>query len=249
MATVILMDTNTLSTTSSLEEIGANLSVVVPCFNEAKSLELILRKVRNELPCSEIVVVDDGSTDGCGEISEGLRRSLQLVVIHQENAGKGAAISAGLHRVTRDWVVIQDADLEYEPSDILTMLQVLIDHPQVQAVYGTRYGSKGRADGGAIFNYWGVRLFSSLLRIRFGVRVSDPHTCYKLIRTDLLREFDLSLKGFEFCTEVTCKLLRRGVSIVEVPIRYTPRNVAQGKKIGWRDFITTGLAYMRFCFR
>lgn len=220
------------------------LSVVVPCFNERDSVEALLRKVRSELPPAEIVIVDDASTDGSADAVAGLVDELRLTLIrHEQNGGKGAAVRTGLEAVTGDWFVIQDADLEYEPSDLPEMLNAAQSCPDA-AVYGSRYLQQGRARGGAVLNYLAVRILAVLTWLLYGRWLTDPHTCYKLLPTTLGRALQLRSHGFELCAEINSRLLAGGIDILEVPIHYHPRSHAEGKKIRLKDFFTTVWTYL-----
>ena len=230
-------------------EISSELSVLVPAFNEAGTIECILRRVRDALPDAEIIVVDDGSTDGTLAIAESLKEPLALRVIAlQQNSGKGCAVKRGLEHATRRWVVIQDADLEYEPCDLQRLVAYATEGNRI-AVYGSRYRSRGRACGGPWLNFIGVKLLALLEWILYGRWLSDPHTCYKMLRRDVFRSLDLQSSGFEMCAEINSKLLRDGVSIPEIPIHYTPRNAADGKKIRLSDFFIAVWTYVRYRFR
>ncbi|GIX00666.1 MAG: hypothetical protein KatS3mg111_3998 [Pirellulaceae bacterium] len=232
----------------SSRDISASLSVIVPCYNEAPTVVALLRRVRRAVPEAEIIVVDDGSTDGTGELIDGLAREVDLHVLRMEaNAGKGAAVRRGLKLATRRWVVIQDADLEYEPEDLRRLAEEA-DSGSGVAVYGSRFKRRGHVDGGRWLNYVGVRVLALLQWLLYGRWLSDPHTCYKMIRRDVLRAMNLRSRGFELCAEINSRLLRAGYEIAEVPIRYEPRGVAEGKKIGIRDFFSAAWTYVRYRF-
>jgi dolichol-phosphate mannosyltransferase len=228
--------------------LGQRLSVIVPCFNEVATIEEILRSVRTTVPNAQMIVVDDGSTDATLTVISSLADELELVVVPEaNNCGKGSAVRAGLARVTRDWVVIQDADLEYNPQEILKLLECA-EKEDLSAVYGSRYLHAGRAVGGAWLNYWAVKLLACVQWLLYGRWLSDPHTCYKLVKADLLKNLGLRSNGFEFCAEVNSKLLSLGVEIRELPIAYVPRTVAEGKKIKPHDFFIAAWTYVRVRF-
>ncbi|MDP1560890.1 MAG: glycosyltransferase family 2 protein [Pirellulaceae bacterium] len=223
---------------------GHRLSVIVPCFNEEGTVETILRRVRAALPGAEIIVVDDGSGDKTVERAEMVASEVCLKLLSlSKNCGKGAAVRAGLSLVTREWVVIQDADLEYDPQDI----GALLDYAQTKdapVVYGARYLQAGRAAGAARLNYFAVKMLAVVQWLIYGRWLSDPHTCYKLIKADLFEPLDLKSNGFELCAEINSKLLAMGVEIQELPIGYQPRTVAEGKKIKSRDFFVAAWTYL-----
>jgi glycosyltransferase involved in cell wall biosynthesis len=214
------------------------LSVIVPAYNEAETVAQVIERVLSvELEGfeREIIVVDDGSTDGTREILErmdGQWPDLVRVEHHEQNRGKGAAVRTALEHVTGDVVITQDADLEYDPEDYPKLLARFED-PAVQVVYGSRNLRNNPRSSWSF--YWGGRLVSWVSNLLYGSKLTDEATGYKLLRTDLLRSLDLQADGFEFCPEVTSKVLRRGVKIHEVPISYQPRTLEEGKKISWRD--------------
>jgi glycosyltransferase involved in cell wall biosynthesis len=167
------------------------------------------------------------------------------VLRHTQNRGKGAAIRTGLAMVTGDLVLVQDADLEYDPAEYPVLLAPFSD-PTVQAVYGSRNLRRNPRSNFAF--YWGGRFLSGVANRLFGSHISDEATGYKVVRTSLLRALNLQSEGFEFCAEVTAKLLRRGVRICEVPISYRPRSRAEGKKIRWHDGIVAVWTLVRYRF-
>lgn len=221
------------------------LSVVVPCFNEFATLEPLIDRVRQSLPNSQIILIDDGSTDGSRQLGERIAAKFPLDFDALKcNRGKGAAVRRGLELADRDFVIIQDADLEYEPSDIVELLRHAIETNAV--TYGSRYLNRGRSTHGSRLNYYGVKVLGILLRCVQGRRLSDPHTCYKLLPTQLARQLDIQSNGFELCAELNSKLLASGHPIDELPIRYNARTVREGKKIGWRDFFQAARTYLRY---
>ncbi|MGD2177381.1 MAG: glycosyltransferase family 2 protein [Anaerolineae bacterium] len=214
------------------------LSVIVPVYNEAETVVRVIERVLSvELEGFEleIIVVNDGSTDGTYKILErmdGQWPDLVKVEHHEQNRGKGAAVRTALEHVTGDIVITQDADLEYDPKEYPKLLASFED-PAVQVVYGSRNLLDNPRSSWSF--YWGGRLVSWVTNFLYGSGLTDEATGYKLLRTDLLRSLDLKADGFEFCPEVTGKVLRRGIGIHEVPIHYQPRSAEEGKKIGWRD--------------
>lgn len=228
------------------------LSVIIPVYNEAATISLVIERVLDvELGGyeREIIVVDDGSTDGTGTALTdlGARWPGRLKVVrHERNRGKGAAIRTALEHVTGDIVLTQDADLEYDPRDYPALLAPFED-PAVQVVYGSR---TLRANPRSSWSfYWGGRLLSWVASLLYGARVSDEATGYKAFRVNLLRSLNLQPTRFEFCPEVTGKILRRGIEIHEVPISYRPRSVVEGKKIRWRDGLQAVWTLAKYRFR
>lgn len=222
------------------------LSVIIPARNEGPTLAEILRRVEATGLVHQIIVVDDGSTDHSPALLARLNTTAfpaLCVVTHEKSQGKGAAIKSGLARVTGDVVLIQDADLEYDPADYPALLAPFSD-PETHAVYGSR-NLRPNPRSTQLF-YWGGRLLSSLTNWLYGSRLTDEATGYKAIRATLFRQLELTETGFEFCPEVTAKLLRRGVRIREVPISYVPRTRAEGKKIRWRDGATAVWTLLKY---
>jgi dolichol-phosphate mannosyltransferase len=211
------------------------LSVIIPVYNEEATLEEIIARVYATGLIHEIIAIDDGSTDNSSAILAQFqsRDHFPLRLLrHDRNRGKGAAIRTGMAAVTGDLVLVQDADLEYDPADYPTLLAPFSD-PAVQVVYGSRNLRRNPRSSFAF--YWGGRLLSWVANWLYGSHITDEATGYKVIKTKLLRDIGLETDGFEFCPEVTAKLLRRGVTIHEVPISYTPRSWEKGKKIQWYD--------------
>jgi dolichol-phosphate mannosyltransferase len=215
------------------------LSVIVPLLNERSTLAEVIHRIRATDFHLEIIAVDDGSTDGSVALLEDLRREPGAplrVLRHERNQGKGAAVRTGLEAATGGIVLIQDADLEYDPADYGALLAPFADL-SVGAVYGSRNLRAGNGRSNFAF-YWGGRFLSWFANRLYGARLTDEATGYKVVRTPLLRELELHASGFDFCAELTGKLLRRGVRIVEVPISYRPRSRTEGKKIRWHDGLT-----------
>ncbi len=209
------------------------LTIVIPCYNEEKTILEIFRRVEAaELGVAkEIVVVDDGSKDQTPEILKTLERA--TVILLPENRGKGAALRAGFAAATGDYVVVQDADLEYDPADLKLLVAKAREGHKV--VYGSRRLGRGRNPMAGLSYYAGGVLLSWLTNILYGTRITDEPTCYKMFERKLLLGLPLTCTGFEFCPEVTAQVARRGEKIVEVPIGYQPRSRHEGKKINWRD--------------
>ena len=219
------------------------LSVLMPVYNEAATLEEILRRVQAVPIEKEIIVVDNISTDGTRAIlkemvargdavwseSEGEIR----VAFQTENNGKGASVRRALALARGDWVIVQDADLEYDPNDYLRLVALSQKKRNCRAVFGTRLtrGSRTRANQPRTAFYYGRVGLSVLFQVLYGVPVSDVATCYKLMRRDVARSLDLRASGFDLDFEIAAKLARRRVRIHEIPVSYQPRTVLEGKKI------------------
>lgn len=213
------------------------LTVVIPVFNETGTLAACVSRVAAVARGAQLVIVDDGSSDGTLDVAQRLVSSLRVELVrHDTNRGKGAAIRTGLKLARGQFTIIQDADLEYDPADYEKLFEpVLLG--QADVVYGSRY--LGKENDYAVRRWfdWGVILLNLAVRVIYGVRITDEATCYKLFPTSLLRAMDLQCERFEFCPEVTAKVCRLGLQIKEVPIRYNPRTIAEGKKIRLRDGI------------
>ncbi|MDP3999752.1 MAG: glycosyltransferase family 2 protein [bacterium] len=206
------------------------LSIIIPVFNEEQTIESILRRVEQinlDNIRKEVIVVDDGSADKTRTLLKGWESKF-TVLYHERNQGKGSAIKTALSLAHGDYTIIQDADLEYDPKDWPQLLRA-IEEEKVAAVYGSR--NLGPAKRGYFFFYWGGRLLTRLMNFWFRSQLTDINTGYKLFRTDILKSLNLQSRGFEFCEEVTAKLLKRKYAIKEIPIGYSPRTFTEGKKI------------------
>ena len=211
------------------------LSVLMPVYNERATLCDLLARIQAVPVQKEILLVDDGSTDGTRELLESHIEGVipnARVFYHDRNQGKGAAIRTAIPHATGDFCIVQDGDLEYDPQDYMTILQAF-DRPDVDAVYGSRFmnGWPPMRLPNRIIN----KLLAGMVRVLFHTPMTDEATCYKAFRTPVLQSLPLRCRRFEFCPEVTAKALRRGHRIVEVPIRYEARSMAEGKKIRWTD--------------
>ncbi len=220
------------------------VSVIVPVYNEGRTIAELLRRVRAVPIPTQIIVVDDGSTDGTTEVvgKEAADGSIELV-IHEVNRGKGAAVRSGLARVRGDVVIIQDADLEYDPAEY-PLLLAPIEKGIAKVVYGSRFLGPHRA-----MYFWhsaGNKLLTLTCNILFDTTLTDLETCYKVFTTDVIRSFRLRSDRWGFDPEVTAKVLKRGHRIYEIPISYAGREFHEGKKITWRDGFRVFLALLRF---
>ncbi|MCB2154320.1 glycosyltransferase family 2 protein [bacterium] len=213
------------------------LSIIIPIYNERELLPRVLEKVRDLDLDKELILVDDCSRDGTREYlaKEERTKPDTRVVFHKRNHGKGRAIRSGLKHVTGDIVIIQDADLEYDPAEIPSIIQPIIDG-RCDVSYGSRF--LGRMPTGMrLPNYVANRLLALGVAILFGQVITDEATAYKAFRTEIIQGIPLKCERFEFCPEITAKILMRGQRIHEVPVTFFARTFEEGKKIGWRDFI------------
>lgn len=210
------------------------LSIIMPMFNEAKTLPLILAKIQQVPIKKEIIMVDDGSTDGTKRLLRELERQDNIRVIYQnQNRGKGAAIRTAIPLVTGEVTIIQDADLEYDPNDYLKLIEPIKTN-NTKVVYGSRFLNKQNKHSYLRYYLGGLTL-SLLTNLLYFQKLTDEPTCYKVFDSQLLKSLNLKCRKFEFCPEVTAKVAKRGIMIREIPISYYPRSIAEGKKIRWRD--------------
>ncbi|MBR9676432.1 glycosyltransferase family 2 protein [Candidatus Woesearchaeota archaeon] len=225
------------------------LSVVMPAYNEENSIEAIIKQVlktKIKGVVIELIVVDDGSTDKTVRIVEVLqKRNREIVLLRQKkNKGKGAAVRAGIRRSTGDVIIIQDADLEYDPKDYKRCIDPILKG-DAQVVYGSRLLKKGKEFGRLDFLLGGM-LVTFVTNILFFTWLTDEPTCYKTFDAKLIKRIKFVGNGFEWEPEITAKILKKGIKIREVPISYYPRTKKEGKKINWRDgvkAITTLIKY------
>ncbi len=227
---------------------GFQLSVVVPVFNEASTVEEVIRRVRaTQLPV-ELVLVDDGSTDGTRDVLKRFEACADCrVIYHEKNCGKGAALKSGLAAARGDVVVIQDADMEYDPRDFRLLLQPILEN-EADVVYGSRFIHNDRPVS-PLWHQGANQLITFFAMLASGFKFTDVETCYKMCRRELLEDIVPTLreKRFGIEIELTLKLARkRGVRFYERPIRYARRSFAEGKKIGWRDGIAALWCLVRY---
>jgi glycosyltransferase involved in cell wall biosynthesis len=226
------------------------LSVIVPVFNERNTLVEILRRMRSvELPDGverEIIIVDDGSDDGTRDVLKQLSDSTVRVVMHDMNQGKGAAVRTGLEIATGDYILIQDADLEYDPEDWPRLMHPVL-RGRARVVYGSRFTGERR---NMLFLHWiGNRFLSLVTNVLYNTTLSDMETCYKLVDKRLLDGMHLRADAFDIEPEITAKILKQGVRVYEVPISYAGREFDEGKKITWRDGFAALWTLVKYRFR
>ncbi|MBA3298044.1 MAG: glycosyltransferase family 2 protein [Acidobacteria bacterium] len=222
------------------------LSVVMPCYNERATIEEIIRRVVAVPIRTELIVVDDGSNDGTRDILTGLARELSFKLIFQPtNAGKGAALRRGFQDVTGDLVVIQDADLEYSPEEFPELIALICDG-RADVVFGSRFLGRHRVF--MFSHYLGNRLVTLITNVLYNTMLSDMETCYKVMRTEVLRSMTLDSDGFGIEPEMTAKIFKRNYRVYEVPITYDGRGYDEGKKITWRDGIVALWVLLKYRF-
>lgn len=206
------------------------LSIIIPVFNEKNTIKELISRVRAVNIHKEIIIIDDCSTDGTREILREIEGTPGLKIFyHEKNCGKGTAIRRGIKHVSGDIVIIQDADLEYHPQDYFKLMKPIIEN-QTNIVYGSRIlNSENKCS--YLRYYYGGRFLTWLTNFLYGTHLSDVPTCYKMFKTDTIKNLPLKSKRFEFCEEVTALLVKKGEKIVEIPISYNPRHFKEGKKI------------------
>ena len=211
------------------------VSIVIPIYNEEELLEEVLERVRSLPFDKQLILLDDHSADQTPQILERQKaeHADTLVFRHEVNQGKGAAIRTGIEHATGDIVIVQDADLEYRPEEIPAVIQPIVDG-RTNVAYGSRF--LGKIEGMRLPNRVANHILALLVSALYFHRVTDEATAYKAFRRELIQSIPLTCRRFEFCPEVTAKVLRRGERIVEVPVTYTARTFEEGKKIGWPDF-------------
>jgi glycosyltransferase involved in cell wall biosynthesis len=210
------------------------LSIIIPVYNEKNTILEVLEKIDEIHLNKEIIIVDDGSTDGTRKLLTQFNESENIhIYLHSKNIGKGMAIRTAIPHCSGNIIIIQDADLEYDPSDYFRLIEPFKD-PKVKVIYGSRLLNKNNSHSYKMF-YMGGRLLSFITNILFAQKLTDEPTCYKVFDADFLKSIPLKCKKFEFCPEVTAKVAKKGIKIKEIPINYYPRTLDEGKKITWKD--------------
>ena len=219
--------------------INTQFTVIIPVFNEINSIEQLLIKVLNNKIYNQIIVVDDYSSDGTRELFiNKFIDKVDKIIFHQKNLGKGAAIKSAQKYITGKYTIIQDADLEYDPSDYFSLISEA-EKNEFQAVYGSRVLNKNMHTNIKNFSHqiriWGNIFLTFLSNKINNQKLTDAHTCYKAFRTDIFKKIKLERDGFDFCPEITSKISNIGIKIYEVPISYHARTYEDGKKIKLKD--------------
>ncbi len=220
------------------------LSIVIPVYNEKETIHQILDKVRSQEIEKEIIIVDDYSTDGTRDILRKLTYPEVKVFLHEVNRGKGAALRTGFKEATGDIVIIQDADLEYDPNEYKKLIQPIVDN-LADVVYGARFlGGPHRVL--YFWHYCGNKFLTLLTNILFNINLNDMETCYKVFRKEALAGVEIVSNRFGFEPEITAKMVKSGQRIYEIPISYFGRTYEEGKKITWKDGIVALWTLLRF---
>ncbi len=221
------------------------LSVVIPCYNEKDNIEsLVKRVIASPVPNKEIIVVNDKSTDGTEQIlKDVIEPMVSKVIHHTENGGKGAALKTGFEQATGDYVIIQDADHEYDPNEYVKVLEPILEG-RAEVVYGSRFlNSKAK---GYFANRVANRFLTAFSNIFTHEHLTDMETCYKCFKREIIQSIDITEKRFGFEPEITAKIADKKIKIVEVPISYAPRTIKEGKKIGFRDGLRAIICILKF---
>ena len=222
------------------------LSVVMPVFNESATIEEIIHRVLAVPVRTQLIVVDDGSTDGTRDILARMHAELGFTLVLQpRNMGKGAALRRGFDEVKGDLVVIQDADLEYSPEEFPMLVEMIVDG-RADVVYGSRFLGRHRVF--LFTHYLGNRLLTLLTNVLYNTMLTDMETCYKVMRREVLTGMNLQSNGFGIEPEMTAKIFKRGFRVYEVPITYDGRSYEEGKKIGWKDGVVALWVLLKYRF-
>ncbi len=224
------------------------LSIIIPVYNEVNTIREIINRVDAVELDKEIIIVDDCSTDGTRELIKDIRDNGKFnsdlrVVYHSKNQGKGAAIRTGINYTNGDIVIIQDADLEYDPEDYRILIKPIIEG-KADIVYGSRFLGIHRCF--MFWHYMGNKLLTGIANILFNTILSDMETCYKAFRTEVIKDIKIKSNRFNFEPEITAKVLKRKLRIYEVPISYTGREYSEGKKINWKDGLRAIYALIKY---
>lgn len=226
------------------------LSIIIPAYNEKSSIKEIINKVKAVMIQKEIIIVDDGSVDGTRQILKEIKDPEIKIILHERNYGKGYAVRTGIKAAAGDIIIIQDADLEYDPNDYEALIEPILSG-KADVVYGSRWLNKHKFhDGPLPFNAFrfGRWLLTVLTNLLYGTRITDEPCCYKVFKANVIKNIPLVCERFEFCPEVTAKVSRRGYKIYEVPVNYYPRSFKEGKKIGYYDGLEALATLLKYRF-
>jgi len=223
------------------------LSVIIPAYNESKTISDIIKKVKAVKIPKEIIIIDDSSTDGTREFLKKLKDPQIKTLFHEKNYGKSYALRTGIKHATGDIVLIQDADLEYDPKDYYALVEP-IKKRKFKVVYGTRFPTKKNRPSLFDKYFLANRILTLTSNILYNAKITDEPTCYKVFDSKVLKSINLKSTRFEFCPEVTAKVRKKGYKIYEIPISYFPRSIEEGKKINWKDGIEAIWTLIKYRF-
>ena len=220
------------------------LSIVIPVYNEKSTIDEIVKRVQNVDFEKEIIIVDDCSSDGTSDKIDKISGNNIKKLFHEKNKGKGASLRTGFQHVTGDIVIIQDADLEYNPNEYSNLIEPIVDG-RADVVYGSRFlGGPHRVD--FFWHYVGNKILTTLSNILTNLILTDMETCYKVFKAEIIKDIKIRSNRFGFEPEITAKLAKRKCIIYEVPISYSGRDYDEGKKIGWKDGVVALYCIVRF---
>jgi glycosyltransferase involved in cell wall biosynthesis len=239
------LKTETVETDFIVKPKSAKLTVVIPVYNEKLTIRLIIERVQAVPIEKEIVLVDDYSTDGTRDILQQLEGEDIKVFYHEKNMGKGAALRTGFRHAAGDFVIVQDADLEYDPQEYPKLLEPIL-LGQADVVYGSRFSGQNR--NMMSLHRLGNQFLTFMTNVLYRTSITDMETCYKLFKTPLIKDIKIECNRFNFEPEITAKILRRRLRIVEIPISYSGRKSSEGKKITWRDGFAALWALFKYRF-
>lgn len=225
------------------------LSVIIPVYNEKNTIREIIDIVKAVGISKEIIVIDDGSTDGTRQILEEIKYPEVKVVLHDKNYGKGRAVRTGIEAATGSIIIVQDADLEYDPKDYHALIEPILSG-KAEVVYGSRWLKHKLNNKPWPFNLFrfGRWFLTTLTNLLYGTKLTDEPCCYKVFKREVIKNIPLTCKRFEFCPEITAKVSRRGYKIYEVPVSYYPRSFKEGKKIKYSDGLEALATLLKYRF-
>ena len=226
------------------------LSIIIPVYNEERTLETILdkvKKVRLKNVKKEIVIVDDASTDQTKEILKKIKGKSIKVIYHKRNMGKGFAIRTALNHTTGNIVIIQDADLEYDPQEYSNLIKPIIEN-KTKVVYGSRLLGRKKSRYARFVYYIAGKSLTIITNLLYGTKITDEPCGYKVFKSSIIKNINLKCKRFEFCPEVTAKISKKGIKIYEVPTSYNPRSRKEGKKIKFTDWLEAVYTLLKYRF-
>ena len=221
------------------------LSVIIPVFNEKNTLKTIVDRVQAVKLEKEIIIIDDFSTDGTRDIYPQIKAENIKVILQAKNQGKGSAVRTGIAAATGDYIIIQDADLEYDPQDFNKLIIPILEN-KAKVVYGSRF--KGAHSFSTFSHKWGNRLLTGITNLLYWSSITDMETCYKLIPSSLAKQLNIKANKFDMEPEITAKILKRGYKIIEIPISYKGRAFSEGKKISWKDAFSAIWTLIKYRF-